>query len=128
MSNTASVTTLSTLRQRNLIDRAVELKTLIEGAKGHGSRTLAPFGYYFISTPGCIRPKHNLYGKPTAEVLKAARCNCTNGSIGSFRVIPWQDKALVLAVDSHMIGQPWLAFVPLDQVPDTSTIPERKAA
>ncbi len=96
--------------------------------KGHGSRTLAPFGYYFISTPGCIRPKHNLYGKPTAEVLKAARCNCTNGSIGSFRVIPWQDKALVLAVDSHMIGQPWLAFVPLDQVPDTSTIPERKAA
>lgn len=36
MSNTASVTTLSTLRQRNLIDRAVELKTLIEGAKHQG--------------------------------------------------------------------------------------------
>lgn len=32
MANTANVTSLSTLRQRNLIERAVELKTLIEGA------------------------------------------------------------------------------------------------
>ena len=33
MANTATVTSLSTLHQRNLIDRAVELKTLIDGAK-----------------------------------------------------------------------------------------------
>jgi hypothetical protein len=33
MANAASITTLSTLKQRNLIDRAVELKALIEGAK-----------------------------------------------------------------------------------------------
>ena len=43
MSNTASVTTLSTLRQRNLIDRAVELKTLIEGAKDELSEILDQF-------------------------------------------------------------------------------------
>lgn len=33
MANTATVTTLSTLKQRNLIDRAVELKAIIDGAK-----------------------------------------------------------------------------------------------
>ena len=33
MANTATVTSLNTLRQRNLIDRAVALKTLIDGAK-----------------------------------------------------------------------------------------------
>ncbi|MBP8789073.1 MAG: hypothetical protein KBH41_16695 [Azonexus sp.] len=43
MSNTASVTTLSTLRQRNMIERAVELKTLIEGAKDELDEILAVF-------------------------------------------------------------------------------------
>ena len=43
MPNTASVTTLSTLRQRNLIDRAVELKTLIEGATDEPDEIKAVF-------------------------------------------------------------------------------------
>lgn len=43
MPNTASVTTLSTLRQRNLIERAVELKTLIEGATDKLDEILAIF-------------------------------------------------------------------------------------
>lgn len=93
---------------------------------GHGSRTLAPTGYYFISTPGCIRPKHNLFGKPTAKALEAAQNNATDGSVGSFGIIPWADKALVIAIDRHHIAQPWIAFIPLDQIPDTETIPERE--
>lgn len=43
MANTATVTSLSTLRQRNLIDRAVELKTMIEGAKDELSEILDQF-------------------------------------------------------------------------------------
>lgn len=33
MANTATVTSLNTLRQRNLIDRAAALKAIIDGAK-----------------------------------------------------------------------------------------------
>ena len=43
MANTATVTSLSTLRQRNLIDRAVELKALIDGAKDELSEILDQF-------------------------------------------------------------------------------------
>ena len=43
MANTATVTSLSTLRQRNLIDRAVELKALIDGAKDELSEILDTF-------------------------------------------------------------------------------------
>lgn len=43
MANTATVTSLSTLRQRNLIERAVELKALIEGAKDELSEILDQF-------------------------------------------------------------------------------------
>ena len=43
MANTATVTSLSTLKQRNLIDRAVELKTLIDGAKDELSEILDQF-------------------------------------------------------------------------------------
>lgn len=43
MANTATVTSLSTLRQRNLIDRAYELKTLIDGAKDELAEILDEF-------------------------------------------------------------------------------------
>ena len=43
MANTATVTSLSTLRQRNLIDRAYELKTLIDGAKDELAEILDQF-------------------------------------------------------------------------------------
>ena len=43
MANLATVTSLSTLRQRNLIDRAVELKTLIDGAKDELTEILDQF-------------------------------------------------------------------------------------
>ena len=43
MANTAIVTTISTLRQRNLIDRAVALKTLIDGAKDELTEILDQF-------------------------------------------------------------------------------------
>jgi hypothetical protein len=43
MANTATVTSLSTLKQRNLIDRAVELKTLIDGAKDELTEILDQF-------------------------------------------------------------------------------------
>lgn len=46
MSNTASVTTLSTLRQRNLIDRAVALKAIIDGAKSELDEILDEFKFY----------------------------------------------------------------------------------
>ena len=46
MSNTASVTTLSTLRQRNLIARAVELKSMIDGAKDELDEILDEFKFY----------------------------------------------------------------------------------
>lgn len=43
MANTATVSSISTLRQRNLIDRAVELKALIEGAKDELDDILGEF-------------------------------------------------------------------------------------
>lgn len=43
MANTATVTSLSTQRQRNLIDRAYELKTLIDGAKDELAEILDQF-------------------------------------------------------------------------------------
>jgi hypothetical protein len=43
MANTATVTTLSTLRQRNLIARAVELKSIIDGAKDELDEILGEF-------------------------------------------------------------------------------------
>lgn len=46
MANTATVTSLSTLRQRNLIDRAVELKALIDGAKDELTEILDQFKFY----------------------------------------------------------------------------------
>jgi hypothetical protein len=46
MANTATVTTLSTLRQRNLIARAVELKSIIDGAKDEFDEILGEFKSY----------------------------------------------------------------------------------
>jgi hypothetical protein len=46
MANTATVTTLSTLRQRNLIARAVELKSIIDGAKDELDEILGEFKSY----------------------------------------------------------------------------------
>lgn len=43
MANAARITTLSTLKQRNLIDRAVELKALIDGAKDELDEILSQF-------------------------------------------------------------------------------------
>ena len=43
MANLATVTTLSTLRQRNLIDRAVQLKAVIDGAKDELDEILNQF-------------------------------------------------------------------------------------
>jgi hypothetical protein len=43
MANLATVTTLSTLRQRNLIDRAVALKAIIDGAKDELDEILDTF-------------------------------------------------------------------------------------
>lgn len=43
MANLATVTTLSTLRQRNLIDRAVQLKAVIDGAKDELDEILNTF-------------------------------------------------------------------------------------
>ena len=43
MANTACITTLSTLKQRNLIDRAVELKTILDAAKGELDKILDQF-------------------------------------------------------------------------------------
>ena len=43
MANTATLISLSTLRQRNLIDRAYELKTLIDGAKDELAEILDQF-------------------------------------------------------------------------------------
>jgi hypothetical protein len=87
---------------------------------GHGSRTDAPVGYRYLSIPGGVRMKSALYAKPTPAARDMARQNCTDGSIGHFRIIPWKDKALVIATDSHYIADVWLAFIPLDQVPDAN--------
>ena len=43
MANAAQVTTLSTLKQRNLIDRAVALKAIIDGAKDELDEILDQF-------------------------------------------------------------------------------------
>lgn len=43
MANAARITTLSALKQRNLIDRAVELKALIDGAKDELDEILDQF-------------------------------------------------------------------------------------
>lgn len=43
MANLATVTTLSTLKQRNLIDRAYELKAVIDGAKDELDEILNQF-------------------------------------------------------------------------------------
>lgn len=45
MANTARVTTLSTLKQRNLIDRAYELKALLDSTKEELDEILDQFKY-----------------------------------------------------------------------------------
>ena len=46
MANAATVTSLSTLRQRNLIDRAVALRAIIDGAKDELDEILDEFKSY----------------------------------------------------------------------------------
>jgi len=104
--------------------------------KGAGSRTLHPNGYYFI---GGLRGKEEeecaksyyyidrktyfLYCKTTEKTLMAANPYCVNGQVGSFEIVRWVDKALVLAVDREYIARPWIAFIPLNQIPETNKLP-----
>jgi hypothetical protein len=102
-----------------------------------GTLPIAPPGYFFVSSeaPGikiwgddnlssCL--KHGLYVRPLPDVRRRVESRCTpriggasNDYIGSFKIIPWAPygHALILASDSNMIANPWVAFVPLEALP-----------
>jgi len=94
---------------------------------GRGSHPLKPDGHLFVSSPGCTQFQGSacwqLYGKPTAEFRKAAEPFCFQG-LASIEIIPWQHagKALVLAHDGAFIASPWIAFIPLSEIPDTQQL------
>lgn len=102
-----------------------------------GTRAIHPPGYFFFAseTPAiktwgddalasCL--KQGLYVKPHSGVRRRVERHCTpriNGAsddyIGSFRIIAWEPygHALIVASDSNMIANPWVAFVPLAGLP-----------
>lgn len=106
---------------------------LNETAQNRGSYTLSPKGYYFI---GGLRGPGNrdgsyqhiagksyfLHSKPTEKAIKTAEPHCVNGQVGSFEIIKWVDKALVIARDREMLASIWLAFIPLEQIPQTDKL------
>jgi len=89
--------------------------------KGYGSRVAKPSGMFFLSTPNGIiyreRMSWFVQARVSQHVLDAVLPRCCSGGVGSFEIIPWKDKALVCARDGVGIASPWLAFIPLDQVP-----------
>jgi len=100
-----------------------------------GAYSIKPDGHLFVSVPGGVRtaPRTEnfhritatwfLYGKPTPECANAAKTQCVGERLNSIKIIPWpaEGKALVLGRDSSGIGTPWIAFVPLSEVPDPSS-------
>lgn len=101
-----------------------------ETAKYQGTWTVHPDGWYFFSGidasdrivtfPPGRHPGPCLYTKPKEHVKQAVLDRAMEGKMGSFEVIPWPEHgyALVHATDSTMIPSIWLAFVPLDSLPE----------
>jgi hypothetical protein len=105
--------------------------------KHGGTRTIHPPGYFFMASETAsiktwgddqLRSMFNqhLYAKPLGDVRRRVESRCTpriNGAsddyIGSFKIIAWEPygHALIVASDSNMIANPWVAFVPLAGLP-----------
>lgn len=60
-----------------------------------------------------------LHTKPVDGLLEKVQAYCCDRALASFEIIPWpnQGKALVLARDRAHIAAPWVAFIPLSEVP-----------
>lgn len=107
--------------------------------------TPRPAGYFFMGSEepriktwlktGNRPMAGNLSVKPSQQVVERVNSRCTGPRIGSrlgdlnwnipyyfqaFKIIPWTvyDHALIVATDLNMIAHPWVAFVPLDAIPD----------
>jgi hypothetical protein len=109
-----------------------------------GTLAVAPPGYFFFAseTPSiktwgddqmASMLKQGLYAKPLPDVRRRVESRCTpriNGArddyIGGFKIIAWEPygHALIVASDSNMIANPWVAFVPLAGLPviDLTTV------
>ena len=98
-----------------------------------GSHVVAPDGYKFVGGlrgPGprggssCYINKRTyfLYGKPTDLAIETCDPNMMEGRVASFEIRKWDDKALVLGLDRVFIGTAWIAFVPLEDIPNPEVI------
>lgn len=88
--------------------------------KGHGSHTIHPQCHYFLNPGNGLAWRDHkwvLYAKPKYHVVAAARKYCVANGLSSFEIVRWTDKALVLGRDTHQIGTPWIAFIPLSEIP-----------
>jgi hypothetical protein len=109
----------------------------VQLGKHSGTHTIHPPGYFFLSSETeSIKTwgddqlasmfNQSLYVKPHPGVRRIVERYCTsriNGAsddyIGSFKIIAWEPygHALVVASDSNMIANPWVAFVSLASLP-----------
>lgn len=89
-----------------------------------GSYIDKPAGYCFVasvnSVPQIDGKGWALCGLPKDKVRNTASYYMCEGPVRSFKIIPWKDQgvALVTCTDKTLIPSTWLAFIPLDQVPD----------
>lgn len=89
-----------------------------------GSYIDKPASYCFVasinSVPQIDGKGWALCGLPKDTVRDSANRYMCDGEVRSFEIIPWKDQgvALVTCTDKTLIPSTWLAFIPLDQVPD----------
>lgn len=89
--------------------------------------TPRPAGFYFFTADddriqtwiGPLASGGSLACKPNRTVVETMQRRCTGNKIGSFRMIPWPTKGVMLieALDHAFIAKPWVGFVPINLIP-----------
>lgn len=101
--------------------------------KDRGSYSPHPEGYIFLG--GLRGPKKNegsvqyhdrdtyfLYGKPTELFRKTVTPWLVEGPLQSAEIIPWLHAGKALVLGRDRIASPWVAFIALDDLPDTTNV------
>lgn len=100
---------------------------------GGGTATARPKGWRYIHVrdmPDRVENwlddrvlRGNLSVLPREHVTQACQYHCCKGSITSFEIIPWKHTghALVVATDGTGIPSIYVAFIPLDTIPEINS-------